>query len=60
MPARAWSRIGATPAPPLTAAAQRLLIRRAESLRRQLVVRYPFVDTLLGLVARPGVGSGGC
>lgn len=33
----------------LSEEAQRLLARRAEILRGQLVVRYPFVDTLLGL-----------
>jgi hypothetical protein len=38
---------------PLSEEAQRLLTRRAELLRRQLVVRYPFVDTLLGLARGP-------
>jgi hypothetical protein len=37
----------------LSEEAQRLLTRRAELLRRQLVVRYPFVDTLLGLARGP-------
>ena len=37
----------------LGADAQRLLETRGELLRRQLVVRYPFVETLLGLVRGP-------
>ncbi len=37
----------------LSQAAQHLLIRRAEPLRRQLVVRYPFADSLLGLAHGP-------
>jgi hypothetical protein len=37
----------------MSQAAQRLLIGRAEPLRRQLVVRYPFVDTLLDLARGP-------
>jgi hypothetical protein len=38
---------------PLTREAQRLLTRRAELLRHQLVVRYPFVDTVLILARGP-------
>ena len=38
---------------PLTARAQRLLAKRAEILRRGLVIRFPFVNTMLTLAGGP-------
>jgi len=44
---------GRTVGAPLSAEAQELLARRAERLRRQLVARHPFVDTVLALSRGP-------